>query len=190
MTWEALYLICFLFGFLLTLISFVAQHGHMHVGHAHFHLHLNHHGGDAHGGADGLLTKINFSTVTTFLAWFGGTGYVLSRYTSIWSLLALGLAALMGLGGASLMFWVISKMVKHDRTLDPADFDMIGVLGRVSSTVRTGGTGEMVFVQDGVRKATPVRGEEDVEIARGTEVVVTRYERGVAYVRRWEDLAG
>jgi hypothetical protein len=27
-------------------------------------------------------------------------------------------------------------------------------------------------------------------VARNTEVVVTRFEKGVAYVRRWEDLAG
>jgi len=26
-------------------------------------------------------------------------------------------------------------------------------------------------------------------LLRGTDVIVTRYERGIAYVRRWEELA-
>ena len=66
---------------------------------------------------------------------------------------------------------------------------MIGVLGHVSSTVRIGGVGEMVFTQDGTRRAAAIRAETNEPIARGAEVVVTRYENGIAYVRRWEDLS-
>jgi hypothetical protein len=65
---------------------------------------------------------------------------------------------------------------------------MIGVLGTVSSNIRPSGTGEMIFSQAGARRAAPARSDDDVEIVKGTEVVVTRYERGVAYVRCWEDL--
>jgi hypothetical protein len=79
--------------------------------------------------------------------------------------------------------------MKHDYTLDPADFEMVGVLGSVSGAIRRGGTGEMIFEQQGVRKASAARAERDEEIARGEEVVVTRYENGVAYVRRWNELA-
>jgi hypothetical protein len=46
----------------------------------------------------------------------------------------------------------------------------------------------MIFSQAGVRRAAPARSDDGVEIAKGTEVVVTRYERGVAYVRPWEEL--
>ncbi len=137
-----------------------------------------------------MVSKLNFSTITTFLAWFGGTGYILKRYTSTWYLVALGLAAVIGLAGAALMFWVISKLISRDRSLDPADFEMIGVLGRVSSTVRPDGVGEIVFTQDGARKAAPVRSEDGTRIEKDIEVVVTKYERGVAYVRRWDELAG
>ena len=42
---------------------------------------------------------INFGTVAAFLAWFGGVGYLLSRYSSMWALLALSLAALSGFIG-------------------------------------------------------------------------------------------
>jgi hypothetical protein len=35
-----------------------------------------------------------------------------------------------------------------------------------------------------------VRSEGGSPIAKGTEVVVTRYERGIAYVRTWDEVSG
>jgi hypothetical protein len=186
--------------------DFHAAGGHAHGaggGHAHVHLHLHHHhAGDAQGGtavvrtSSGLssrgsaVTKLNFSTFTAFLAWFGGTGYLLTRYTSLWTLLGLAIAGLMGIGGAWVVFWFLAKLVARDRTLDPADYDMVGVLGTVSSIVRSNGVGEMIFTQDGARKCAPIRSEDGTVIEKGAEVVITKYERGVGYVRRWSDLTG
>jgi hypothetical protein len=65
---------------------------------------------------------------------------------------------------------------------------MIGALGKVSSPVRANGTGEMIFVQQGRRAGVPIRSENGNPIAAGTEVVVTRYEQGIAYVREWDEL--
>ena len=105
-------------------------------------------------------------------------------------MLALGLAVLSGLAGAAIVFWFLFKvLLKYDRDLDPADYEMVGVLGRLSSTVRENGTGEMIFSQDGVRRAASARSEDGRPIARGVEVVVTRYERGIAYVRAWEEIS-
>ena len=64
---------------------------------------------------------------------------------------------------------------------------MVGVYGHVSSTVREDGVGEMLFSQEGLRKAVPVRSEDGSRLERGTEVFVTRYEGGIAYVRRWDE---
>ena len=72
--------------------------------------------------------------------------------------------------------------------MDPADYQMIGVLGRVTSGIREGGTGEIVYVQGGTRHAIGARSEDGAGIAKEEEVVVTRYEKGLAYVRRWKDL--
>ncbi len=208
MTWESFYLTCFLIGFALSLVAFLAQAAHLHGGHAHLHVHGAHagtphvHAGDgslhlhpaphaasAHVHAGPEIAKLNFITATAFLAWFGGTGYLIERYASIWIWLGFALAALAGLAGASIVFWFLAKLLARDRTLDPADYDMIGMLGQVSSSVRAGGTGEMIFSQDGARRAAPIRSETGSAIERGTEVVVTRYERGIAYVRRWDELA-
>ncbi len=207
MTLESFYITCFLVGFLLSLVSFLVQTGHVHIpdhgggfhmgdGHAHGgHLHVDH-GGAGHSDSEaaraaGVVSKFNFSTITAFLAWFGGTGYLLERYTSIWTIVALVVASLMGLAGATVVFWFLAKLVQRDRTLNPADFDMVGVLGRVSSPVMfQGGVGEMVFSQDGARKCAAIRSDDGSPIEKDDEVVVTRYERGIAWVRRWSDLAG
>jgi hypothetical protein len=65
---------------------------------------------------------------------------------------------------------------------------MIGVLGTVTCRIRPEGTGEMIYSREGSRRAVPVRSEAGEEIEKGSEVVITRYEKGIAYVRRWEEL--
>ena len=194
MTWESFYLTCFLVGFLLSLVSFLAQAAHVHGGHVHMHgghgPHAGAHGADAHAHSAPGISKLNFSTATAFLAWFGGTGYLIERYASVWIWLGFALSAVAGIAGASIVFWFLAKLVARDRTLDPADYDMIGVLGQVSCAVHAGGVGEMIFTQDGARRAVPIRSDTGSVVEHGTEVVVTRYERGIGYVRRWDELAG
>ena len=187
MSWESFYFFCFCVGFLCSLLSFLAGSTHLHL-----HLPRGLHAHAAHGpGAKGSQTSpINFGTVAAFLAWFGGVGYLLTRYSSIWALAALGFAVVSGLMGAAVVFWFLFKvLLKHDRDLDPADYEMVGMLGRVSSVVREQGIGEMIFSQEGVRRAASVRSEDGQPIAKGIEVVVTRYERGIAYVRPWEEMS-
>jgi membrane protein implicated in regulation of membrane protease activity len=199
MTWESFYLVCFIVGFALSLFSFVGAAGHIHLpglhfhgGHVHFG-HIGHVGGHAHamgrGGANGI-SPLNFASIMAFLAWFGGTGYLLERHSTILAVAALLLAILSGLVGGAIVFWFLARLAAHDGTLDPADYDMIGVLGHVSSRVRKGGVGEIVYTRDGARCCAPIRSDQGIEIPKGAEVVVTRYERGIAYVRRWEEMAG
>jgi membrane protein implicated in regulation of membrane protease activity len=136
------------------------------------------------------MPAINFATVTAFLAWFGGTGYLLTRHSTFLVMIIVLFAIAAGLVGAAIVFWFIVKfLLTHDQALDPADYDRIGVLGRVSSTIRAGGTGEIIFSQEGTRQTCGARSENGEALAHGTEVVVTRYEHGIAYVRRWEELA-
>jgi membrane protein implicated in regulation of membrane protease activity len=189
MNWELFYLICFVVGFAFTAISFLTGTLHLHLhmpGHGHFHV------GHAHGAksGSGMLMFLNPMAIAVFLAWFGGTGYLLVHLRHIWVFAGLAISSLAGFAGGSIVLLFLTKvLMKHDYTLDPADFEMVGVLGSVSGAIRRGGTGEMIFEQQGVRKASAARAERDEEIARGEEVVVTRYENGVAYVRRWNELA-
>lgn len=205
MNWETFYLICFVVGFVFTALSFLSGtlHFHFHLPHGHFHLGggVGHgaggHGAGHHGGGSAKAAVhgssfpfFNPMSMAVFLAWFGGTGYLLVHLRHIWAFAGLALSTLVGLAGAGLVFLFVAKfLMARDFTLDPADFDMVGVLGRVSGTVRGGGTGEILFEQMGVRKACAARSDSEDDIQRDEEVVVTRYEHGVAYVRRWNELA-
>lgn len=190
MNWELFYLICFVVGFAFTALSFLSGTLHLHFhlpGHGHFH--PGGHGG-ARGGHGGHFPFFNPMSLAIFLAWFGGTGYLLVHLRHVWVFAGLALASLAGFAGAGLVFLFVAKvLMAHDYTLDPADYEMVGVLGKVSGTIRNGGMGEIIYEQLGVRKACAARSEAAEDIQRGEEVVVTRYERGVAYVRRWSELA-
>ena len=191
MTWSDVYLICFLVGFALSLVSFLGgTHLHLHLPHA-----VGHHAGFAgghHGGGRGTtVSRINFATVTAFLAWFGGTGYLLSLYSGASFPLVFIVAGVSGLAGAAVVFWFVAKVLwSPDENLDPADYDMVGVFGRITNPIRSGGTGEIVFSQQGTRRTAGARSEDHHPIGKGTEVVVTRYEKGIAYVRPWESVTG
>ncbi len=132
----------------------------------------------------------NFATLTAFLAWFGGTGYLLTRYSTLVVTLVLVVSIALGLVGASIVFVFIAKvLLKHSRELDPADYERVGVLGRVISPIRAGGTGEIIFSQEGTRHTCGARSENGEALTRETEVIITRYEKGIAYVRRWDEMA-
>jgi membrane protein implicated in regulation of membrane protease activity len=208
MTWADFYLICFVLGFAFSFLSFVVGGLHLHVAHLPHgvgHLGIGHAhgvghatgGGHAPAGSNGSMGKggttqvspFNFFTVPVFLAWFGGTGFLLTRYSTVWFVFGLVLAIAAGFAGATAVFLFMSKfLLAREQALDPADFEMVGVLGKISSSIRQGGTGEITYSQEGTRRACGARSEDGGAIARGEEIVVTRYEKGIAYVRRWEEL--
>jgi hypothetical protein len=61
-------------------------------------------------------------------------------------------------------------------------------VGRVSAAIRAGGIGEIIYEQLGSRCSAAARSEDGGAIAKDEEVCVVRYEKGIAYVRRWEDV--
>lgn len=193
MNWELFYLICFVVGFAFTALSFLSGtlHFHFHLPHGHFHGmgHAGHGGGSAHG--QGSFPVFNPMTIAVFLAWFGGAGYLLVHFRHVWAFAGLMIASLAGLIGAAIVFLFAARyLMAHDYAMDPADYEMTGVLGKISGPIRAGGTGEIIFEQEGARKACAARSEQQQELKRGEEVIVTRFEKGVAYVRRWSDMAG
>jgi membrane protein implicated in regulation of membrane protease activity len=197
MAWADFYLFCFAFGFFFSLVTVVT--GHLHFGFGDHDLgnfadvgdtsHAM--GGDApaaDGGHHGV-SPFNFATLAAFLAMFGGTGYLVTRFYRMWFVSTLMMAVFAGVAGGSLIYLFLSKVLMRSREdLDPADYEMCGVLGKVTGTIRSGGIGEILFSQEGTRRAAPARSENGDAIPNGTEVVVTRFENGVAYVRRWDEL--
>ncbi len=198
MTWQNFYLTCFLLGFSLSLVSFLLGALNLHGGHF-FHGHGAHagHGPAAHGhlphghAADAGVSPYNFATITAFLAWFGGAGFLLTRFGGFWGISALAIALLTGLAGGAVMFWFMAKVLwSPHENLDPDDYDPIGLIGIVSSSIREGGTGEILFPQAGARRTAGARSETGCAIPRGVEVVITQHKNGLVYVRPWAELSG
>ena len=198
MTWADFYMACFLFGLILSALSlfvglfnihipgFESLH-HIHPHTFHLHLHLDQ---LPQGNLPGI-SPFNFSTMMAFLAWFGGAGYLLTVWGKLGVLAIGGLSIVAGATGGMIVFLFLAKvLMRSDGTLFVADYHVEGLLGYVSSGIRQGdGTGEIIFPQQGVRRTCGARSEDGSEIPKGTEIVITRYEKGIAYVRRWEELA-
>ena len=72
----------------------------------------------------------------------------------------------------------------------PEDYRLPGQIARVTSSIREGGTGEVVYIQGGVRQVAAARSANGTPIARGVEVVILRNEKGIVYVDVWDQLVG
>jgi hypothetical protein len=194
---EDWYLVCFGIGLAFSLLTFFGGFGHLHFGHLHSgHLHLGHsHAGHTHAphasGRDASISPLNGFTLMAFLCWFGGTGYLMSRFTGVLGLGVFAVAVISGIAGAAIIFWFLARvLLPNERVLTAEDTEITGVLARVSSPIREGGTGEIAYSQGGARRAAAARSDAGAPIARDVEVVVLRYERGIAYVRPWSELEG
>ncbi len=193
---ENWYLVCFGVGLALSVLTFFGGVGHLQLGHFHGgHFHLGHtHASHLHthaGGHETGLSPLNGFTFMAFLCWFGGTGYLLCRFSPLWGVGVFAVAIISGLAGAAIIFWFLARvLLPRERALTTEDTEMTGVLARVSSPIREGGTGEIAYSQGGARRAAAARSDAGAAIARDVEVVVLRYERGIAYVRPWSELEG
>lgn len=193
MTWSDFYLFCFLVGFSLSVLSFLAGAVHIHLPFKwHLPFHIGHHGGGIHHGAGtGVhISWFNASSLMAFLAWFGGTGYLLTRHAHLLALLSLGISIMAGLFAG----WVVFRfMVKLMQTADPPmssdDHRVEGSLGTLSLPIRENGTGEIIFSLGGVRRCAGARSDDGKAIEKGAEVVIERYEKGIAYVKKWEEFS-
>jgi membrane protein implicated in regulation of membrane protease activity len=193
MTMDTFYLICFGVGLVLSLASVLGGFAHLHLGRIHIgHSVHVHHGAGAHGNGSRGLSAVNGFTITAFLCWFGGAGYLLHRYSIFVAPLVLLLSLVSGIFGATLLWAILFKvLLPRERVLSSEDTEMTGVLAQVSDSIRSnGGIGEILFLQTGARRSSAARSDDGRTIERGTEVVVIRYERGIAYVRPWAELEG
>jgi hypothetical protein len=192
-TWSDFYLFCFIVGFALSVFSFLAGAVHLHLPFKlHFPFHAAHHGGA--GAAQGSLkggaqvSWFNASTLMVFLAWFGGTGYLLTRHSHFVALVSLAISVFSGLFAGWLVFkFMVKLMISSDAPLSSDDYRIEGSVGLLSMPIREKGTGEIIFSLGGVRRCAGARCDDGRALEKGAEVVIERYEKGIAYVKRWDD---
>ncbi|HUL35158.1 MAG TPA: NfeD family protein [Candidatus Eisenbacteria bacterium] len=186
MTWSDFYLFCFLVGVLLSVFSFLAGAIHLHLPFK-MHLHLHGQHGAGHAGSS-HISWFNASTGMAFLAWFGGVGYLMTKYSHLETLLIVAAAT----GSGAFAGWIVLRFLlklvgTSDKPLHDEERRVIGSIGTVSLTIRENGTGEIIFPLGGGRRCSGARAENGEPIEKGAEVVIERYEKGIAYVKRWEE---
>jgi len=201
MTWSDFYLLCFIIGFSLSVLSFLAGAINIHI-RLPFKVHMPSHGvshsgvAHSHGGAAksvsshsaGHISWFNASTVMAFLAWFGGIGYILSAHSHLVGVIALAFAIVGGLSASWAVFKFMVKLMNAESShLKDEDYRHEGLVCTVTMPVRENGTGEIHFMQNGVRRSAGARSCNGKPLEKGAEVVIERYENGVAYVHRWEE---
>ena len=202
MTWASFYLICFLVGLFLSAFTLLGGMGHfgghVHAPHMPHAPHLPHaahlpHGTAGANGAQGSATVPwwNAFSIMIFLCWFGAAGYLLTRYGSFVAGAVLVLAVICGVIGGTIIFLFLTRvLMPHEHELTADETEVVGAVGRVSSPIRADGTGEIMYEQLGALRSAPARSEDSVPISKQEEVFVVRYEKGIAYVRKWEDGGG
>jgi hypothetical protein len=170
-------------------------HGHLdpgsiHTGHPAGH--LTHGPADAHGEGErgsGLGSlRLSPSSLAIFLTWVGGAGY--ATYALLGFAPALGLligVVAGGVGAAIVTVFLVKVLIPAQTFLDPDQTLGPGLMGRLSHEIRSGGIGEIVYTIGDTRHSDGARAADGGAIAQGTEVVVTRVERGIAYVQPWSE---
>lgn len=213
MDWlSSIFLGCFIFGLVFTVASFLLGGlGHLggmdgagaggHIGHGDLgHGDLGHgaHGGhDLHTGSDnntpghahneaGGLSWLNFSALIVFVTWFGGAGFVLVSL-GLPGLLAVPLALVGGVIGYFAILLFFSKVLYASQTpyMQARDYNLTGTVARVSSPIFEHGTGEIIYTKFGTVRSAPARSLNGQPFVKESQVVILRYENGVAFV---EDL--
>ena len=211
MEWlESLFLGAFLFGLVLTVVS-VLLGGHFGTGHHGLHLpelhgghgihfgdgadvgsaaHAGHGGpsvGGGHGEAGSHVSPWNLTALTAFVAWFGGIGYLALTAWQLAIGLSLLAALVAGLVGWGVVYWFYARIAGGgEGRLDPAEYQLEGTVARVTVPIAGARSGEIQFSRGGARRSEGARSVDGTAIPRGTEVVVVRYDRGIAYVQTWE----
>ena len=192
MNWEMFYLSCFVAGLMLSAVSLLGGMGHfgghLHLPHA-THVHIPHGAGLKTAHAGGTVPWWNMFSLTVFLCWFGAAGYLLTRHSALMALVVLLLSGIVGLIGGAIVFLFLTRvLLPHEHELAADETEVVGAVGRITSPIRANGTGEMVYQQLGSLQSVPVRAEDGAPIEKQEEVFVVRYEKGIAYVRRWDEV--
>jgi len=100
----------------------------------------------------------------------------------------LSIAMLVGLLGGWVVFRFMVRLLANDAAqMNEWDYRHEGSVGTVSISIAPNATGEIIFEQHGVRRSAGARSDDGSAIEKGAEVVISRYEKGIAYVKRWDE---
>ena len=181
-----LFLYVFLFGLIFTIISLIIGAGDgsdLDVG-GDAALDLDA-GGDSSGADFDGPGVFNLPTLMAFFTWFGGIGYLFTRTWDLGVWLAVPAAFAGGIFGGAVMFLLMARLLwpMMSKPMSSVEYKLPGTPARVVSSIRAGGVGEIVYTKRGNRFTAGARAVDDQPVTKGANVVIIRYERGMAYVQ-------
>lgn len=193
---SAIYLICFGIGLVISVASLlVGGQSHDYSGSSEVgpHGHIIHDIHHFHNGAsqpEAHVPFLSMNTALAFLLGFGAGGYTIQQlFLKPALIFSLGIAVLVGLAFASLIYIFLSKILIPGQSayLKESDFDLRGIEGIVSSSVYPHRLGEISYILNQSRQALPAKDKHDRGLPKDTPIIILAVHQGVATVLPLEE---
>lgn len=132
------------------------------------------------------LLRFNITALVLFLAIFGGVGLLLEDKHELASMLTAAIAVVCGFAGSTVVSRLLGVIIAREHPLEPVTFT--GTVAQVTMPIREGdGTGEIIYTLEGTRRCSGARSDDGRAIGKGAEVVIVRYDKGIAYVASFDE---
>lgn len=128
------------------------------------------------------LPTFNLSALMVFLTWFGGVAWSALVFTPVGLAGSLALGVALGIPAYTLVIRFFGFLASSHSMRSLADDQLLGTLARVSVSIPEQGVGEIVFTKQNSQRVEGAKEASGQAIAKGTEVVITGYDQGLATV--------
>ena len=170
-----IYGICLVAGLIFTMVSVVA--GHFFGGHD---AHVAGSGGHVEAGADSSdmpgISIFSPTVMASFVTAFGGFGLIFSQFPKTSNTVISAPLSLVGglvVAGALLVF--LRSVFRHTQSSSESHVaNLVGAEANVITPIPENGVGEIAYVVGGTRYSAPARAENNVAVANGRTVKITR----------------
>lgn len=134
-----------------------------------------------------IRARISLPSAAAFLAAFGLTGYLLTRFTVLGPVGRIVLATVAGCIGIVAALALIKAWAVPGARREIVDerFVLMGHLAQVTASIGTDQAGEIAYEVDGKRYAARAWTIDREAVPVGSDVVIERVEDGYAYVEAW-----
>jgi membrane protein implicated in regulation of membrane protease activity len=134
------------------------------------------------------LSWLSPLTLAAGALWFGGAGLLAEGLVPAASgTVAVPLAVVAAVLGAALVRAAMAAFVRA--STPPLRGDAVGAVGTLSAPIRVDAPGEVIYTLEGLRCSAAARSVDGTPLPRGTNVVIVRRERGIAWVEPLDPLA-
>lgn len=170
-----IYAICLVVGLVFTLVSVLA--GHFFGGHD---AHVSGSGGHAEAGADTSdmpgISIFSPTVLASFITAFGGFGLIFSQFPATSrTVISAPLSMLCAAVVAGTLYKFLGMVFRHTQSSSESKVGkLVGVEANVITPIALNGVGEIAYVVGGSRYTAAARAENNVPVASGQTVKITR----------------